>query len=115
MLAGGTYVPAIPTEEGEGARSTMNIQPESFYAGARDADVLFYNATIGGSPDSLQALLDRADWLADFRAVRSGEVWCTEAELYQQSSGIAVLIDEFRQILGGTADENVLEYFHKLR
>lgn len=113
-LAGGRYLPELPESE-TGARATMNMQPESFYAGARDADVLFYNATIGGGLNTLDELLARADWLADFRAVQSGEVWCTEAELYQQSSGIAVLIDEFHRILGGTADENALQYFHRLR
>ncbi len=113
-LAGGVYVPKIPSGDGADARSTMNMQAESFYAEAKDADVLFYNATIGGSPDSLEALLNRAEWLADFRAVRNENVWCTEAELFQQSSGIAALIGEFRQILDGTGDETVLKYFHKL-
>ncbi len=90
-LAGGTYVPRIPAEDGAGARATMNLQPESFYAGARDADVLLYNAAIGGAPGSMDELLQKGEWLADFRAVRSGEVWCTEADLFQQSSGIAGL------------------------
>ena len=108
-------VPAIPTDGEEGARSTMSMQPESFYAGARDADVLFYNATIGGGPASMEELLRKGEWLSDFRAVRKGEVWCTEADLFQQSSGIAVLIDEMHQILSGTADEAALQYFHRLR
>ena len=113
-LAGGTYVPRIPAEDGAGARATMNLQPESFYAGARDADVLLYNAAIGGAPGSMDELLQKGEWLADFRAVRSGEVWCTEADLFQQSSGIAGLIDEIHQILSGTADGQALQYFHRL-
>ena len=114
-LAGGRYLPELPADEGAGARSTMTLQPESFYAGARDADVLFYNATLGGSPDSLEALVAKADWLADFKAVQSGNVWCTEAELYQQSAGIAALIGELHQILSGTEDAAALQYFHKLQ
>ena len=114
-LAGGRYVPAIPTDGEEGARSTMSMQPESFYAGARDADVLFYNATIGGGPADVEELLRKGEWLSDFRAVQNGELWCTEADLFQQSSGIAVLIDEMHQILSGTADETALQYFHRLR
>jgi iron complex transport system substrate-binding protein len=114
-LAGGRYVPEIPSDDGAGARSTLSIQPESFYAGARDADVLFYNATVGGGPGSVDELLGKADWLADFRAVQNGEVWCTEADLFQQSSGIALVIDELHQILCGTADETALQYFHRLR
>ncbi len=114
-LAGGRYLPELPADGGTGARSTMNLQPESFYAGARDADVLFYNATLGGGPDSLEALLAKADWLADFKAVQNGDVWCTEAELYQQSAGIALLIGELHQILSGTEDAAALQYFHKLQ
>ena len=113
-LAGGRYIPQIPAEDGTGGRATMNMQPESFYAGARDADVLFYNAAIGGAPGSMDELLQKGEWLADFRAVRSGEVWCTEADLFQQSSGIAGLIDEIHQILSGTADGQALQYFHRL-
>ena len=114
-LAGGRYLPELPADAGAGSRSTMNLQPESFYAGARDADVLFYNATLGGGPDSLEALVSKADWLADFKAVRNGDVWCTEAELYQQSAGIALLIGELHQILSGTEDAAALQYFHKLQ
>ena len=44
-LAGGTYVPRGLTEN-ENALSTMNMQMESFYAAARDADYIIYNSTI---------------------------------------------------------------------
>ena len=38
-----------------------------------------------------------------------------EAELYQQSAGIALLIGELHQILSGTEDAAALQYFHKLQ
>ncbi len=112
-LAGGRYVFADPAGDGS-ARSTMNMQTEDFYAGARDADVLIYNATIDGGMDTLGQLLEKAEWLADFKAVQNGNVWCTEANLFQETTGIAAMIGEFHQIFGGTADESALRYFHRL-
>ena len=114
-LAGGVYVPSLLPGDETAARSTMNMQAESFYLAAKDADVLFYNATIGGGLDSLDSLLAKGEWLADFRAVQNGNVWCTEADMFQQSSGIAVMIDEFHRILSGTAGDESLQYFHRLR
>lgn len=113
-LAGGRYVFSDLEAEGS-ARSTMNMQMESFYAGAKDADVLIYNATIDGGMDTVEQLLAKGDWLADFKAVQSGSVWCTEADMFQQTSGIAAMIDEFHQIFSGAADDAQPQYFHKLR
>ncbi|MBE7005048.1 MAG: ABC transporter substrate-binding protein [Ruminococcaceae bacterium] len=113
-LAGGRYVFDDLAADDGSARSTMNMQTEDFYVGAKDADVLIYNATIDGGMETMTELLVKADWLADFRAVQSGNVWCTEADLFQQTSGIAAMIDEFHRIFSGTADETALQYFHKL-
>lgn len=114
-LAGGEYaLSSLITDDGS-ARSTMNMQAESFYAAARDADVLIYNATVDGGMDSLRELLAKGEWLADFKAVQSGDVWCTEADVFQQSSGIAAMIAELHQIFSGTAPEAGLRYFHRLR
>lgn len=112
-LAGGSYVFAELADDGS-ARSTMNMQTEAFYAGAKDADVLIYNATVDGGMDTLEQLLEKADWLADFKAVQGGNVWCTEANLFQETTGIAATIGEFHQIFSGTADEAALRYFHRL-
>ena len=112
-LAGGQYVPADDGDEAD-ARSTMSMETESFYAAAKDADVLFYSATVGGNLDTMDELLAKAAWLADFKAVKDGNVWCAEKDLFQQSSGVAVLIDEFYRIFSGAAETDALTYFHKL-
>lgn len=113
-LAGGQYV-LSGMEAEDSARSTMNMQMEAFYAQAKDADVLIYNANIDGGMDTVEQLLAKGDWLADFKAVQSGNVWCTEMDMFQQTSGIASVIDEFHQIFSGAADGTQLQYFHKLR
>lgn len=115
-LAGGRYVLTDIGSEEDGARSTMNMQAEAFYAAARDADVLIYNANVDGGMSTLDELLEKADWLADFRAVRSGNVWCTEQNLFQESSGAAGMIRDFHSILTGEADgERQLTYLRRLQ
>ena len=57
-LAGGKYIFDDLTDDD--ARSTMNMQMESFYAGAKDADVLIYNSTIDGELQTLDELLAKS-------------------------------------------------------
>ena len=83
-LAGGSYVFADLTDSGNNL-ATVNISLEDFYAGARDADVLFYNSTIEGELRTMDELLAKCPMLADFKAVQSGSVWCTSQSLFQQS------------------------------
>ncbi|MBQ7535955.1 MAG: ABC transporter substrate-binding protein [Stomatobaculum sp.] len=101
-LAGGEYF-LENTEGEESARSTMNLQAETFYEKAKDADVLIYNATIDGGIRSREDLLRKAPWLADFKAVKNGAVWRAGNDMFQQSSGIAEMILELRQILENAA------------
>ncbi|MBR1497697.1 MAG: ABC transporter substrate-binding protein [Oscillospiraceae bacterium] len=114
-LAGGRYVfSELPGSE-DSSLSTMNMQMESFYAGAKDADVLVYNSTIDGELDSLDQLLEKSSLLADFKAVQSGNVWCTEHNMFQKSSAAAGIIADFNTILSlGPEAPNALEFLHRL-
>ena len=116
-LAGGRYVLSdLPGEDS--ARSTMNMQTEAFYAAARDADVLIYNATVDGGLGSMEELLRKADWLRDFKAVKEGQVWCTEQNMFQQTSGIAGMIGELHEVFrltGSKTEDKKLNYFYRLR
>jgi iron complex transport system substrate-binding protein len=113
-LAGGRYVLSdLPGEDS--ARSTMNMQAEAFYAAARDADVLIYNATVDGGLSSMEELLRKADWLRDFKAVKEGQVWCTEQNMFQQTSGISGMIADLHAIFSGAADDaDALTYLYRL-
>lgn len=110
-LAGGVYVPA-ELEAEDSALSTMNMQLEAFYAGAKDADVLIYNSNIYPM-DSLAQLIAASDLFADFRAVQSGEVWATEQNLFQETSAVGGMIADFHTVLTGGA-EDALTYLHRL-
>lgn len=57
-LAGGRYIfTADDLHIDENALSSMNIQMETFYAAAKDADILIYNSTIEGQLDSIAQLV----------------------------------------------------------
>ena len=113
-LAGGKYIYESLGEE-ESSRSTMNVQLEEFYNSAKDADYLIYNSSIDGGVDSIEALLDKSGILADFEALKNGNVWCTTNDMYQQSMSIGALIEDIHKILmdESIADEE-LQYLFRL-
>lgn len=108
-LAGGQYLPR-DTASDENAQSTMNMQMESFYAEARDADVLIYNSTIDGELQTIDQLLSKSELLKDFKAVETGNVWCTGKNLFQQSLGLGSLITDINAILTEEDPETVFLY-----
>ena len=62
----------------ENALSTMNMQMESFYQGAKDADILIYNSAIDANLTAIEELVAKSEPLADFKAVRNGDVYREE-------------------------------------
>ena len=114
-LAGGqSPFTALPEEDN--ALSTVTIQMESFYEQARDADVLIYNSTVSGDLEKIQDLLAKSSLFEDFKAVQSGEVWCTEQSMFQQSSATAGMIADIHMILSGNAEgQDQLTWLHRIR
>ena len=114
-LAGGRS-PFTELPEEDNALSTVTIQMESFYAQARDADVLIYNSTVSGDLERMQDLLAKSSLFEDFKAVQSGEVWCTEQSMFQQSSATAGMIADIHTILSGEAEDlDQLTWLHRIR
>ena len=116
-LAGGQYIfSADDLNVEENALSTMNIQMEAFYAGAKDADYLIYNSTIDGAVSTIDQLLQKSPLLADFAAVQSGNVWCTEQNMFQQTTGAADMIADLHAVVTGEADgKTQLTYLHRVQ
>ena len=112
--AGGTYALDGITSEEDNALSTMNMQMEAFYDKAVDADILIYNSTIEGGLEEMSDLTALSDKFKDFAAVKSGNVWCTDASTFQRTTGAADMIVEMNKIFAGAADDSGMEYFHKL-
>ena len=96
-MAGGTYLFADLTENGN-SLSTMNIPQETFYAKAREADVLIYNSTIEGVVDTRRQLIEKCAMLADFKAVQSGDCWCTAKSFFQQTMSLPDLVVDMHRV-----------------
>ena len=102
-LAGGRYV-FSDLGDRETKTSTVNIEMEQFFAAAKDADYIVYNSTIGGEIHSMEELLEKSALLAQFKAVRNGNVWCTQKNMYQETTQLGQMIQSFRKIFSGEAD-----------
>ena len=115
-LAGGRYIFTVDdlnTEEN--ALSTMNMEMESFYQKAKDADCIIYNSTIDGELENISQLTEKNELLADFKAVKNNNVWCTEKNTFQQTTGVSEMIHDIHMIVTGQADdETQLEFLYRL-
>ena len=112
-LAGGSYIfPDLSDPDNK--RSTMNMQVEEFYDGAKDADFIIYNSTIDGEIRTVNDLLEKCPVLSDFKAVKEGNVWCTTNDMYQQSMSIGYMIEDFHKMLTGQ-EEDQMTYLFKIK
>ena len=112
-MAGGNYVPANISVSEDNALSTMKITMEDFYVEAVDADVLIYNSTIEGEIKSIDELIKKSEVLKDFKAVKSGNVYCLSKGYFQQSSDVAEFIEDVHIIL--TGESGSLQHLFKLK
>ena len=99
-MAGADYVPENLGER-ESNLATLKISAEDFYIGAVDADVLIYNSTITGEVTSINQLLTEMPSLADFKAVKEGNVYCLKQGYFQMSGDVAEFIEGLHNILIG--------------
>lgn len=111
-MSGGDYV-AFDESGEENALSTMTIQMETFYDTAVDADVLIYNSTVDGEIRTIDELLAKSPLLADFKAVKSGNVWCISKNFYQESLALGDMMLDVHAILTD-ADADGLRFLYKL-
>lgn len=87
---------------------------EEFYASAKDADYLIYNAAIDDPLDSVDQLLAKSDLFSDFKAVKEGNVWCTGKYLYQATDVLGSMISDLHVMLTGDGSQTQLTFIHKL-
>lgn len=114
-LAGGEYVfydigdPKVKT-------STVTVEMETFFAAARDADYIIYNATIDKELDTMDELLEKSPLMADFKAVKNGRVWCTDKNVYQETTKLGEMTKSFHMIFSGEADSlDRVPFFYRLK
>ena len=116
-LSGGNYVcpegKADEDSESDGLMSTMNVQPEDFYLACKDADVIIYNSTIGGEIHSVDELLKKNELFQNFKAVKNGEVYCTERNFFQESTGMPDFMEDLHAVF--TKNPRDFKYIIKLK
>ena len=115
-MAGGRYllhdvVADLPAAESH--TGSVSLQMESFYAAAKDADVLIYNGTLGEPLEHLDELLRKSPLLADFKAVKNGRVYCSRESLFQEVTGTCRMIEDFFHVIRQHEEEDLI-YLRKL-
>ena len=114
-LAGGEYV-FDHLGDPETRTATVTIEMEQFFAIAKDADYIIYNGTIGGEVRTMEDLLAKNSLLREMKAVKNGNVWCTDKNMYQETTRLGQMILSFRMIFSGEADDlDTLPYLYRLR
>lgn len=111
-LAGGAY--ALPNV-GVGEVGTINMEMEAFYDKAKDADYIIYIYSLGGKPTVLADFLARADILAEMKAVKEGNVWCTTPDFFQIQDTIGAMINDIHLMLEADASVDELTYLKRLK
>lgn len=110
-LAGGNYI--LDSESlnvKENALSTMNMQFETFYALAKDADYIIYNSTVDGELKNIDQLIEKNTLLSDFKAVKNNNVWCTDKNMFQQTTATAEVILDFNKIFNDSSEDTQFMY-----
>lgn len=99
-------------EEAATGSSSTTMEMEQFYAAAKDADVIIYNATIDEPLASLEELVQKNALLADFKAVQTGDVWLCDQNMYQKMIATGDIIADIHKALSGESDG--LTYLRRL-
>ena len=110
-IAGGKYIFDNLYDDST-KKTTINMQVEEFYNGAKDADIIIYNSSIDGGIESVDDLIKKCSFLADFKAVKEGNVWCTTNDSFQQSLSVGYMIEDMNKIFNGEEDD--LHYMFKI-
>lgn len=114
-LAGGKYAFSDLSGD-ENATATFNLEMETFFKTARDADIVIYNSTIGGEVATMDEFLSLNPMMNELKAVDNGAVWCTRESMYQQTLNIGRMIGEMNTIFNAAPDEEPeLTYFFRLK
>ncbi len=113
QLAGGEYI--LPDLDPEKS-GTQKIGAEDFYMGAGEADHIVYIWSMGGKPATMADFIARSEILADFKAVKDGNVWFTTPDYFQINDTLGAMIRDFNKMLTNE-DETVTEfdYLFKLK
>ncbi len=109
--AGGKYVFTDLMNPGSESGS-VTISMEEFYRTAKDADYLVYNAVIEEPLTSVADLVTENELFADFKAVKSGQVYLADNNMYQSTDRTAEIISDLYLMM--TKEAEGATYIRKL-
>ena len=113
-IAGGEYIFSDLGGDDDSKLSSINMSMEEFYHSAVNADVIIYNCSIVDQLDSIDQLTDLSPVLADFKAVKEGNAWCTKESMFQQTDKMGTIIQEMNKIFTGQSNGSDLTYIFRL-
>lgn len=111
-MAGGDYIFAGLNPDKSG---TQDMEIESFYEKAKDADYVIYIWSLGGKPSTLSDFTAYNNIFSDLKAVKEGNVWCTTPDFFQIADTIGSMINDINLMLNADADTTKLTYLKKLQ
>ncbi len=109
-LAGGKNVFDFIGEDN--ASSSVTLEPEQFALHAKDADIIIYNCNISGEIHSIDELLAKNPLIAEFTAVKNGNVWCTGRSVYQDIMRTGDILTDMHTIFFDTGGPT--SYLYKI-
>jgi len=113
-LAGGNY--AFTGLGNDSNTGSVNLNMEQFYSQTKDADFIIYNSSIDGEISAVSELLGKSKLLADFKAVKNGDVWCTSKNLFQETTEFGLMISDMRRIFTEDINgEDKLNFLFRLK
>ena len=111
--AGGKYVFDDLTNPGSNSAS-VQLNMETFYDAAVNADFLIYNGTIQEPLKSIDDLVAKDALFAEFKAVKEGNVWQVDSRWYQSTATVGSLITDLNAMITGK-DDTGLVFMTKLK
>ncbi len=94
-MAGGLY---HPSDLGLEKRGSTGMTPEEFYKVMSETDILIYDSVSGHSIQSLDDILETADYLADTKVIKEGRVWGLKRDFWQVGEKVADMTEEYYNI-----------------
>lgn len=112
-IAGGEYIFNDLNPEKDG---NTKMTPEEFYKGIEDSDILFYNNRLGPSIQSIADLIESAEYLADNKAVKEGNVWGFKPHYFQSGDRSADMLNDLYTIMSSPSGEiTETEYYFLMK
>lgn len=113
--AGGKYLLGLEGDT-ESSNASINMDMESFYKLAKDADYIIYNCIIDSDINNVSQLIAKNELLKDFKAVKEGNVWCLGRNLYQETLRLGNIMSDMNMVfLDKDNKELELKYLYHIK